>query len=61
MKKALIGLGLCSLLLLVIGITVLSVSARNAASCDKLATLSAIDKPSEVNTQKSYAIRFPLL
>jgi hypothetical protein len=61
MKKALIGLWFLGFLLLVIGITALSAGAQNIATCDKLATLSPVDNSTEIDKQKSYAKRFPLL
>jgi hypothetical protein len=61
MKKALIGLWVCSFLLIVTCIAVLSADPGNAISCNKLATVSSIDKPSGIDSQKSYALRFPVL
>ncbi|WP_339721210.1 hypothetical protein [uncultured Paraglaciecola sp.] len=61
MKKALIGLWCCSFLLLASCITLLSASTPHLGTCDSLATLSSMDNLDEVDTQKSYPIRFPAL
>ncbi|WP_153810989.1 hypothetical protein [Paraglaciecola arctica] len=60
MKKALIGVWVGSFLLMLICLIVLYTDSRNTATCHKLATLSSIDKSNGIDSQKSYALRFPV-
>lgn len=61
MKKALIGVWVSAFLLIVTCIAVLSADRGNAATCHKLATLSSMNEPISIESQKSYALRFPVL
>jgi hypothetical protein len=60
MKNVLIGLWICSTLLLLTYVAALSYDTRVIETCDKLAILSANNDYKENEQLKGYALRFPV-
>jgi hypothetical protein len=60
MKKALIALWVCSFLILLTCVAVLSNDSRNTSTCEKLEVLSSINNFEATNQHKGYALRFPV-
>jgi hypothetical protein len=60
MKKALVGVGVLWFLLILVTATLAIVDDRKRTSCDKLAISSSLDKLNGMDSQKSYALHFPV-
>ena len=61
MKKSLVGVFVLWFLLILAGVTVSFYDSQKIASCENLANLLPVDEFNGIATQKSYALRFPVL
>ena len=60
MKKALFGVSVLWFFLILACVILSSADGRKTDTCDKLATLSSADEVTDVDSQKSYALQFPV-
>ena len=60
MKKALVGLGILWFLLILVVVTLLFAEGQKKAGCHKLAALESPKNPNGIDSQKSYALLYPV-
>jgi hypothetical protein len=61
MKKVLIWVGVLCFLIIIVSAIFSIAESHKKGNGDKLAALSSLDKLSATDSQKSYALRFPVL